>query len=89
MHIKILDRPSAQTLTVYWSDPQTCHYQDQLWRLAHAKAAGSCALSRLLIKSGEPVYRPKKRGGLTPANHNAMIAAASLMACQLDDDMEN
>jgi len=87
MHIKILGRPSAQTLTVYWSDPQACHYEDQLWRLVNAKDAGKCALSRLTIRSGEPVYRPRKRGGLTPANHGAMIAAASLIMCEIEEEM--
>jgi hypothetical protein len=83
--IRVIERPTPETATVYWSDASTCHYGHQGWRAATALVDGTCALSGRAIRRGDAVFRPANRGAkLKPLNASAMILASSM---PLIDDM--
>ncbi|WP_341316914.1 DUF3331 domain-containing protein [Paraburkholderia sp. IMGN_8] len=73
--IALLERISARTAAVSWSDPQGCKYGEQIWRLATASRSGICALSAQPIAVGDAIYRPTKVNP-PPANAAAMMLAA-------------
>jgi hypothetical protein len=67
---------SAHTLSVCWSDAQTGHYAEQVWRLGLARDVGFCALSGRPIVPGDDVFRPRRSVVCVPANWNRMILAS-------------
>jgi hypothetical protein len=67
---------SSRTLSVYWSDSQTGHYAEQIWRVGLARHDSFCALSGKPIHSGDEVFRPRRSVVLTPANWDRMILAS-------------
>ncbi|WP_429359553.1 DUF3331 domain-containing protein [Paraburkholderia sp. GAS32] len=72
--VRVIDKPTAQTLTESWRDALSGHYGHQTWRLAIARKSGTCVLTGRPIARGDAVYRP--RGGATPPNNaGAMITA--------------
>ena len=75
--VRVIERPSSATAIVYWSDPGTCHYGYQGWRVTTATSDGACALTDAPIHRGDPVYRPSQRDP-KPQNASAMILAASM-----------
>ncbi|MEX3982542.1 DUF3331 domain-containing protein [Paraburkholderia sp. EG287A] len=43
--ISIVEQLTSQTLSVCWSDPQSGHYADQVWRKGVARKPSICALT--------------------------------------------
>ena len=74
----IILESSREHLLVRWVDSGRCHYSEQRWRRGVARGNGSCALSGILIRRGEAVYRPNGRPA--PVNHGAMIALRAVFA---------
>jgi Domain of unknown function (DUF3331) len=73
--LEIVERLSRETLSIYWSDARTGLYADQRWRLGRARVRSICALTRVPIHVGDPIYRPKSHGASSPANLDSMILA--------------
>ncbi|SKC81277.1 protein of unknown function [Burkholderia sp. CF099] len=71
---------SGHTLSICWSDSQTGHYADQVWRLGLAREDGFCALSGRPIGRGDEVFRPRRSMTFVPANWRRMILASDVMA---------
>ncbi|WP_244144616.1 DUF3331 domain-containing protein [Paraburkholderia hospita] len=69
---------SARTVSVSWSDPQTWHYAERIWRLGLAGSDGFCALSGLPVGGGDDVFRPRRSATGIPANWSRMILAAAV-----------
>ena len=69
---------STCTLSVYWSDALTGHYQEQIWCLVRARKDGFCALSGRPILEGDDVYHPRRRGRSVPGNWDRMILASEV-----------
>ncbi|SAK85513.1 hypothetical protein AWB77_04497 [Caballeronia fortuita] len=79
--IHVVDRPTDQTVIIYWSDASRCVYKDQLWRLSRAKRNGICALTNQRVAKGDSIFCPSTKGS-KPVNHDMMIlsnAVPSLM----------
>lgn len=79
--VRVVERPTSTTASVYWSDPSHCHYGHQPWRAGAASIDGYCALSGHPIHRGDLVFRPSKLGlgpDLLPVNASAMILSASM-----------
>ncbi|WP_241974987.1 DUF3331 domain-containing protein [Paraburkholderia sp. BL17N1] len=70
---------SVHTVSIYWSDSQTGHYAEQLWRLGLARVAGCCALSGRPISSGERVFRPRRSPMNVPGNWDRMVLASAIL----------
>jgi hypothetical protein len=79
-YVRIIDRPTPQTVTLDWRDPTKCCYREQLWVATHARVSGRCALSGAPISPGDDIFRPRPA---TPAPRNvgAMILASAVEAC--------
>ncbi|ALP67315.1 DUF3331 domain-containing protein [Paraburkholderia caribensis] len=75
--VRVLDKPTAQTLTVSWCDARTGHYGYQTWRVNIARRAGQCVLTGRSIRAGETVYCPRANG-TPPGNAGAMIVASGV-----------
>ena len=75
--VRVLDKPTAQTLTVSWCDARTGHYGYQTWRVNIARRAGTCVLTGRAITAGETVYCPRANG-VPPGNAGAMIVASGI-----------
>ncbi|MEI6001533.1 DUF3331 domain-containing protein [Paraburkholderia bengalensis] len=69
---------SAHTVSVSWSDSQTGHYAEQIWRLGLARNDGFCVLSGLPIAEGDDVFRPRRSATGVPANWSRMILASAV-----------
>jgi hypothetical protein len=69
---------SAHTLSICWSDSQTGHYAEQVWRLGLARNDGFCALSGRPIVEGDDVFRPRRSVMCVPANWSRMILASAV-----------
>jgi len=74
--ISIVEHLTSQTLRVCWSDPQSGHYADQVWRKGVARRPSSCVLTGMRIHPGDSVFRPRARQTYVPANRDRMILAA-------------
>ncbi|CAN7665164.1 DUF3331 domain-containing protein [Paraburkholderia sp. SIMBA_054] len=74
--VSVLEQLSSKSLSVYWSDPRSGHYANQVWRIGIARINAFCALSGMPICRGDAVYRPRVSPSYLPANHNRMILAA-------------
>jgi hypothetical protein len=77
LHIAIVERLTARTLSVYWSDPCLGHYEDQIWRSGLARADSHCVLTGIRIYRGDSIYRPRLFGTYRPANSHRMILASA------------
>lgn len=75
--VRVVERPSSATAIIYWSDPGTCHYGYQGWRVTTSTGSGVCALSGEPISRGDSVYRPSQRDP-KPQNAAAMILATAM-----------
>jgi hypothetical protein len=75
--VRVLDKPTAQTLTVSWCDARTGHYGYQTWRVNIARSAGICVLTGRAIEAGEMVYCPRANGA-PPGNAGAMIVVSGI-----------
>jgi Domain of unknown function (DUF3331) len=71
--IAVLEKLANSLVALSWHDPTRCNYEEQIWFPSLARRSGQCALSGVLIKKGDPVYRPRARGGVVPLNAAAMI----------------
>lgn len=78
--IVVQEMLSADTLSIYWSDSQTGHYAEQIWRLGLAREDGFCALSSLPIWTGDDVFSPRRSMTFVPANWRRMILASDVIA---------
>lgn len=74
--ISIVERLTARSLSVCWSDPQSGHYADQVWRKGVARRPSICVLTGRCIHPGDSVFRPRVRERYVPANRDRMILAA-------------
>jgi hypothetical protein len=77
--ITIVERLSARTALLSWSDAQFGCIAEQTWLCGRAQREDVCALSGERIKRGDPVYRPRKT---TPPAINAGCVIAA--HCVLD-----
>ncbi|WP_227747287.1 DUF3331 domain-containing protein [Paraburkholderia franconis] len=77
-HVSIVAQLSSQTLSVYWSDPQSGHYADQVWRLGIAHRPSNCVLTGMPIHLGDTVFRPHASETRVPVNRHRMILAAAV-----------
>jgi len=84
-HIRVLERPTSRTAIVTWGDPTSCHYGDQVWRVARASIDGYCALSGQQIRRGDVVYRPSHYR-LAPANAGSMMLAACVLVAPIGEE---
>ncbi|MHB9841756.1 DUF3331 domain-containing protein [Paraburkholderia terrae] len=75
--VRVLDKPTPQTLIVSWCDARSGHFGYQAWRAVVARKRGMCVLTGRLIKAGEMVYKPRAEGQ-PRANGDAMILAESV-----------
>ena len=75
-HISIVEQLTSQTLSVCWSDPQSGHYADQVWRKGVARRPSFCVLTGMPIYPGDSVFRPRACETYVPANRDRMILAA-------------
>ena len=69
--VTILERASQSTVMVSWHDPTRCSYSFQLWRRFDAIRPGVCALSGIVINTGDSIYKPISKP--RPLNASAMI----------------
>ncbi|WP_279636277.1 DUF3331 domain-containing protein [Paraburkholderia hospita] len=76
---------SEHTLSMFWSDPRTGHYSDQIWRLGFARIDGFCALSGKPIAEGDQIFRPLRSLMRAPSNGDRMVLA-SVVSMQVGDD---
>jgi hypothetical protein len=76
-HLAIVERLTATTLSVYWSDPRLGRYEDQIWRIGLARADSHCVLTGIRISRGDSIYRPRLFGTYRPANSHLMILASA------------
>jgi hypothetical protein len=72
--VHVIERTSANSAIVSWSDARFGRMGAQTWMAGKARAAGRCALTGAIIKRGDRVYQPRKT---RPAAINAgtMIVA--------------
>ncbi len=80
--IRVIDRPTSRTAIVTWGDPTSCHYGDQVWRVAKAANDGFCALSGQQIHRGDVIYRPSHYRP-APANAGSMMLAACVLVAPI------
>ncbi|WP_144147259.1 DUF3331 domain-containing protein [Paraburkholderia sp. BCC1884] len=78
--VRVIDRPSALTVTLDWRDPTRCCYREQLWVSARARVSGRCAMSGAAILPGDEIFRPRPARP-TPRNVGAMVLASAVDAC--------
>ncbi|WP_201698606.1 DUF3331 domain-containing protein [Paraburkholderia hiiakae] len=57
-----VERQSDRSMLVSWSDSTLGHFADQRWVGSKSRHKGRCALSGCLIRRGDPIYRPQRRG---------------------------
>ena len=66
------------SLLLSWSDATRGHFADQRWVCAKSRCEGWCALTGHVIRRGDPVYKPQRRGAPCPALCSGMILAVAL-----------
>ncbi len=82
--VRVIDRPSALTVTLDWRDSTRCCYREQLWVSARARVSGRCAMSGAAILPGDEIFRPRPARP-TPRNVGAMVLASAVNACASAD----
>lgn len=76
-HIEVLERLSADTISVSWSDSCSGRCAEQTWYMSHAPFATFCALTGRVIHRGDEVFRPRARG-VHVRPHQQMILVESV-----------
>ncbi|MGY6126952.1 DUF3331 domain-containing protein (plasmid) [Paraburkholderia strydomiana] len=76
--IVIVEMRTSQTLSVDWSDPQSGHYIDQIWRKGVARTPSFCTLTGTRIRPGDSVFQPRTDEMYVPANRDYMLLAAAV-----------
>ena len=76
--ISIVEQLTSRTLSVYWSDPLSGHYADQVWRKGVARRASFCVLTGMPIHPGDSVFQPRTCETYVPANRDRMLLAAAV-----------
>ncbi|RFU49657.1 DUF3331 domain-containing protein [Paraburkholderia sp. DHOC27] len=82
--VRVVDRPSALTVTLDWRDSTKCCYREQLWVAGRARVSGRCAMSGAPILPGDDIFRPRPARP-APRNVSAMVLAAAVdayVACE-------
>ncbi|SAK58071.1 DUF3331 domain-containing protein [Caballeronia ptereochthonis] len=75
--VRVLDKPTEQTLIVSWGDARFGRHGYQIWRTVVAQRRGTCVVTGRQIKAGETVYKPRK-AKQRMVNADAMICAGIL-----------
>jgi hypothetical protein len=76
MTLSILEKLSASTISIRWSDPCLGHYESQIWGIGLSRADTTCALSGQPIRRGDSIFRPRAYGSHVPINSHRMILAS-------------
>lgn len=82
--LAVLEHVANSLVVISWHDPTLCNYEEQVWSPALARCSGRCALSGLRIVRGDPVYKPRTRGCVTPLNRHAMILSTELLKARIE-----
>lgn len=77
--ISVVEYLTPRALIICWSDPQSGHYTDQLWRIGVSRRRSHCALTGMPICRGDRVFRPRTRKTYLPANCDCMILATAVL----------
>jgi hypothetical protein len=77
--VRVIDRPTALTVTLDWRDATKCCYREQLWVATRARVSGLCAMSGAPILPGDDIFRPRPSRPV-PRNVGAMILASAVEA---------
>ncbi|WOD19069.1 DUF3331 domain-containing protein [Paraburkholderia kirstenboschensis] len=77
-NIVVVERLSACTISVSWSDACSGRYTEQIWCSGLAHVAAVCALTGRAIHRGDQVFRPRTREVRVPPNRHQMILAATI-----------
>jgi hypothetical protein len=77
--VRIIERQTAQTVTLDWRDSTNCCYREQLWVAARSRVSARCALSGAPISPGDEIFRPRPTRP-APRNVGAMILASAVDA---------
>lgn len=75
IQVELIERLSQTSVAVLWQDATRCRYVDQVWISCRARHKGHCALSGVVIRRNDPIYKPRVRSAI-PANADAMILAS-------------
>jgi hypothetical protein len=78
--VRVIERQTAQTVTLDWRDPTNCCYREQLWVAARSRVSARCAMSGAPILPGDEIFRPRPTRP-APRNVGAMILASVVEAC--------
>ncbi|MGF6771880.1 hypothetical protein P3T18_004367 [Paraburkholderia sp. GAS199] len=82
--VRVVERPTALTVTLDWRDSTKCCYREQLWVSAKARVSGRCAMSGAAIFPGDAIFRPRPARP-APRNVGAMVLASAVDACAAHD----
>jgi hypothetical protein len=74
--VNVLERASPSTVIISWHDATQCSYRFQLWRRFGSNRSGVCALSGIVINTGDRIYKPITKP--PPLNASAMILATEV-----------
>ncbi|SMG60443.1 DUF3331 domain-containing protein [Paraburkholderia susongensis] len=86
-YIRILERLSSTTISIYWYDATCGLYTDQIWKRTYSRHKTVCTVTGRPVERGDAVYRPYRRG-TWPANANHSILACVLEASEGPDARE-
>jgi len=78
--VRVIERPTPQSVTLDWRDSTNCCYREQLWVAARSRVSARCAMSGAPISPGDEIFRPRPTRP-APRNVGAMILASALDAC--------
>ncbi|MBM5584959.1 DUF3331 domain-containing protein [Burkholderia pseudomallei] len=85
--IRRIEWLSSRKILVSWSDPTIGRYEGQAWNACFARDAGFCCLTGTPVLPGDLVFRPFRRGRITPANALYMILASTLPRSKMVDEV--
>jgi hypothetical protein len=78
--MSVMERMSEHTATVFWSDPQSGHYAEQIWRRGYAQKDSFSALTGAPILQGDVIFRPRTSlSGVIPGNWDRMILESEVL----------
>ena len=78
--VRVIERQTAQAVTLDWRDSTNCCYREQLWVASRSRVCARCALSGAPILPGDEIFRPRPTRP-APRNVGAMILATAVDAC--------
>ncbi|MFM0204061.1 DUF3331 domain-containing protein [Paraburkholderia fungorum] len=73
--ITVVERFSANSVSITWRDSRAGNYCEQLWVRRISRSQGVCALTGARIARGDAVYGPASRATRRPMNLAQMILA--------------